>query len=350
MARFAAAHPLPTLLLLLCLGAGLAEADEAVRFDAPAVVGCLDVTPEVFREVNPGERLIEVHVPISSLIAYDQESRTLQFLYTLECLGGEETVVDYLPKTTLTSPVAGEIGVEQAEESSQGASLKLTGAHASAVTANGQATADRNERVSLKRKYALLPPLKLLAASGTTGRGAGVFFKLKPSGRSSLDGAKDFLLVLRVPADWRASHLRLTCESLVARSPGLSPLERPLVERSQSFQIAIHQEGDAAARWAAQQFAAAEQSLRRTAARDRKRIERAATPNLAHQFGQWLNVSDRQVPADWLSRLLSAPPEAEPAFLGSLPEEVREAAIQYLAAKRNLSQVGAAPHVTWRSR
>ncbi|MCA9268794.1 MAG: hypothetical protein KDA41_10005, partial [Planctomycetales bacterium] len=200
----------------MLVGAAAARADAPhVAFDVAPTVACRDVTPPEFAELHPDERLIEAPLAISSLLENGQESDLVEFLYVVDSPSQSMRVEDYLPKTTLATDVVGSIGVERHKDDSRTLGLNVAGdvSNHLKATATGNATHSRAE----KTVYERMPPLELLSASGTMQRGAAAYFKLKPSPRTSLEGAKEFLLVLRVPATWRGDFIRVQCDALGRR-------------------------------------------------------------------------------------------------------------------------------------
>ena len=119
--------------------------------------------------------------------------------------------VDYLPKTQLSSDVVGKVAVD----AKKGGSANIGGSLSARYDGIGAGSlnAGANKSSESHVRYELLPPLELLAASGTILRGYGAYFKLRPSKQTSLEGAKEFVCVLRVPAAWQAGTVTIRCEA-----------------------------------------------------------------------------------------------------------------------------------------
>lgn len=317
----------------LVFSAGFAlAAGPAVRFDMAGAIPARDVTTHEFAAANPGERLIEVSLQISSLIEHRAESSLLQFLYRVETPHQSFEVFDYLPKTTLTTEYAGPIGHAKSQEKAESGGINLSGSYQDIVT--GSAQASRSWKATSSVRYDLLPPLELLAASGTTHRGSGVFFKLKPSPRSSLEGAKEFVVVLRVPANWRADCIWVTCEALAEGGRNSFGMEGSPSRIVQSFVSPLYQEGDEEAKRAAQRLARNEGMLRDAAVRYAGAIRDKASGNWPLQVGVFLSVSEPKIPDGWLDRLVAAPAGADvEVYTRNLPPAVRSPADDYVSAK-----------------
>ncbi len=332
--------PVVILLFIFC-GAwpsAAAGAGPCVEFDVSYLVGCRDVTPPEFAEVNPQEKLIEAKFQVSSLIAASREDDLVQYLYRIESPRQTFQVVDYLPKTTLSTDVAGNLNIKKQQEKSSSIGITVSGHYDKLIT--GNATGSHGVSKSSSVQYELLPPLTLVAAAGTTRRGSGAYFKLKPSKRTSLEGAKDFMLVLRVPRSWRADYVLVHCEALARRRDFARALAGPAVCGRASLLVALYQEGDAQAKSIAARLTLAERTLRQAAESQRGEIQSRAYPTAIHQFGGMLSVVDPKIPPTWLARMVEDPGASEIERYGPyLPEEVRTAALEYGDAKAELERL-----------
>jgi len=312
-----------------------------VRFDMPGMIAAHDVTPLEFASANPGEKLVEVVLPISSLIGAEGDDRLLQFIYRLESPHSAFEVVDFLPKTTLTTRFASPIGHQRSQEQTNQLGLSLTGNYPPFVSSTGNA--GTSTKTSSSVRYELLPPLELLAASGTMERGSGVFFKLKPSPRTSLEGSKDFAMVLRVPANWRGDCLWVTCEALSHSRSALS-FESSTNRQRSEFVVALYLNGDEEAKRAATRLFREEQSLRRAASKHAEAIRGEAQGNWPQKIGVLLAVSEPRVAEDWLPRLIAAPAGADiDGLTRTLPPPVRTASGDYVSAKLALRALSGGP-------
>jgi hypothetical protein len=303
-----------------------------VRFDVSCTVACYDVTPPEFAVMNPHERLVEARFQVSSLVHEGSEDDLIQYFYSIECPERCAQIVDYQPQTTLATDYASNIGVEKKHENSKTLGAGLTGAFDSFVKASG--SAEMGVKDCSTMKYELLPTLELLAASGTIHRGYGVYFKLKPSPRTVLEGAKEFVLVLRVPRDWRGDYVYLRCEASGYRRGVVRPLDEQTRCGYRAFALALYAAGDEAAKHVAAGFVRAETELRRAAASNHSNIRKRSFPTVIHQFGALISVVDPKIPDSWLDRLLHSPAGTPiGGFENRLPPEVRAAAKQYVYSK-----------------
>lgn len=313
-----------------------AQGGPHVEFDISYMVGCLDVTPPEFAAVNPGERLVEARFQVSTFIGSGDPDDLIQYLYRVQSPRRSVEIVDYQPKTAMESRYAGNVGIENKSETSRSLGLNI-GAHDEHVLPiNGTLGGDLAVKTSGSVRYELLPPLELVAASGTMHRGSGAYFKLKPSGRTSLEGAKEFVLVLRVPNHWQGDYMHIRCEATGPERSLLSGGDQKSCGRA-DFMVALYQSGSETAKQAAERFANAESSLRYLAKQRDEEIDQLRYPTLAHRVGAMLDVYDPAVDSIWLEKLLFGPPDANAVALTShLPGPVQKRAKAYLAAKRHL--------------
>jgi hypothetical protein len=308
-----------------------------VEFDVVEVAACRDVTSTEFAAANPDEKLVEARIRVSSLVHPGREDDLLQLLYVLESPRRTLRVHDYWPKTQLESELAGNVSVESTRGRSSSLGLNVDASYGHLLAAD--AAASRGDTVSRAVRYELLPPLSVLAASGTTGRSTGAYFKLKPSPRTALEGDREFMVVVRVPADWRGDVLRLRVEAL-AEPRGLSrSLHSYAVCSVAHFTIGLYVQGDQPAKHLACQLVRQERRLRRLARTRREAIQQSQAPSLIHRIGQALSVVEPRVPSGWLETVVHGPPEQLLPFSRYLPADVRAAVADYVATRRQLDEL-----------
>jgi hypothetical protein len=311
-----------------------------VIFDVTPVVACRDVTPEEFAAANPDERLVEARLQVSSLIHSGDEDDLLQYFYRFVSPAQSLRFADYTPKTTLASDVAGNVSIEKKKETTKGIGMTLSGPSDLPIKVAGSGDVGAKSLDAVR--YDLVPPMTAVAASGTILRGYGVYFKLRPSRGTSLEGEKEFTLVLRVPRGWRNDFLHLSCTASGVQKGVVPPLNENIVSGRRQFLVALYAEGDAAAKTAAERLADAEWALVKTIAAHRREIENRCYPTIAHKVGMLLEVIPPNLPHDWAERVLYGPPLAETdPFTRRLPEEVREAVVEYTIARREFSSLPA---------
>jgi hypothetical protein len=327
-----------SLLLLCSVAAGADAAAPQVHFDTARVVACRDVSTEEFLAANPGERLLEVRLEVSSLIVHGREENLLQYYYQLTSPNRSLQVADYHPRTTAASEYVGNIGIEERAESSKSAGIAVTGAWDFLVKATG--SGDIGSKDSSSVRYELVPPQESLAASGTIYRGYGVYFKLKRMRQSLLEGSKEFVVVLRAPAGWRGDFMHLHCQA-VGRSRGVvKQLDEEKICGRNDFLIALHLEADERSKQTAEEFVDAAIQLRRAAALNERGIQRRRYPTVLHEFGGLFGAVEPKLSESWLRDVLYlAQDQGLEQVTDRLPDDVRAAAIDYVAARDELLQL-----------
>jgi hypothetical protein len=308
-----------------------------VRFDTLPVVECRDVTTDEFATTNPNERLVQARLEISSLITQGDEENLLQFFYRITSPHRGLQVVDYQPRTTAASDYAGNIGVEKRNESSRSAGLAVTGAFDPLIKITG--SGDLGSKNSSSVRYELVPPQESVAAAGTIARGHGVYFKLKRMRQALLEGAKEFVVTVRVPRSWRGDYVHVHCEAKGIQRGMFRQLDEEVVCGQGDFLVALCLAGDEPSKEAAGHFIESSRTLRQAAARYRGRIRKQQFPSMLHELGVVLGATRPKLSESWLSEVLYAPRSQQLQRLTSrLPDNVREVAVAYLAAREALWQ------------
>ena len=310
-----------------------------VHFDVAETVACQPVeVAEESGQLSGGEMLITAKFEVSSLIRLGREDDLLQFLYVVESPQRTAQVVDYAPRTQLATSVAGHVNVQRQTERSNSLGLNAT-AQVSPLL-SGSTNGSTGSKVSASTHYELLPPMELLAASGTIARGTAVYFKLKPSTQTSLDGSRQFSVVLRVSRDWRADYVRLRCIAFGRHGGGLSPSDGEPICGSSEFLVGIYREADPQAQAAAQQLARAERTLKTLARTRHKAIDRQRYGSVTDMLAIRLNLSQPRIPDEWLQQVLRGEStQRQYGFQQHLPDDVRQAVQDFTDARWKLHQL-----------
>lgn len=301
--------------------------ETTVQYDVGQTVACHDITTAEFLAEHPEERLWEAKVDVSSLIQGD-ESTLRHYFYQVDAINHHIVFVDYLPRTTVADAYANPVDVEQKREKTNSVGVSVSW---DSLVRLGPSASSANKKTTQIR-YSLLPPKEQVAASGTRRRSRGVYFKLRRSSQHTLEGAKEFALVFRAPASWRAGAMLLRCQAEGQRK-AMFRSERYLAG-SGMFMLAMYQAGDEQARGAASEYARAELKLRRAAHQARDAIAKQQRPSSRFLLS---DAAPARIPAGWLERLLISPDEANwPDYAEHMPPRVRESGEEFLAAKHQL--------------
>lgn len=303
---------------------------QCVRFDVPHTAAAEDITTPEFLAVSPGEKLVRIRLPISSLVQLETESPLLQYLYSISGTTQHPfTVVDYAPKTTLTTDVNGFIATEHGNEEST--SIGVNALVPREIPLKADATAKHNTGHHASERMERLPPKQLLSASGTMHRGTSVYFKLKPSSQTTLEGDKHFEIVARVKDSWRASMLYVRCSAFTKPKQGGFSEKSSNVCGQRGFVVGVHLAGDELARSRVQRLAESQSQLHVLADQHSRFIEEKRFPSIGHKFGAMLSVVKPRIPDHWLNQLLTSG-DFHP-FERHLPQSIRAAATDYRQAR-----------------
>jgi hypothetical protein len=228
-----------------------AAGDDAIHFDVPAAVACCDLTPADCDSAS-GDRLVCAEFDIT----LEDRDGVLDQLQELSIAvypkSAEFQVVDFSPRTLMHSPIEGTIAIEDQDQHDLTLGIDLKGGDGQ--WASGVARAGAGKKQSTTQRYQRWPEKYALISAGTIHRGSGVFFKLKPSGQTTLEGAHRISITFRVPADWRGGLLRVDCRAS-ARKQWFPGVTDDYVAGNQQFVVALYLEGDSGARQSALTYA-----------------------------------------------------------------------------------------------
>jgi hypothetical protein len=245
------------LVIILAASAPVVRAGNAplLEFDVPFAVSCRSIASADAAKKHPGQDLIEVEIPITARLLSQAEKDIKQCVYALvdPTEPGTLTVLDWLPRTELQTEFAKPIQFNNEHTAKIGINMSAR----YFVTAAGDAMGQLKSGVA----YELLPPRETVLASGTIRSGHGVYFKLKPSTQTTLEGMKLFSAICAVPRGWRGGCLELRCQA-IGLDRGMVPLLDRQVESSVAiFCLALYLEGDSEAEKLADRVANCQQEL-----------------------------------------------------------------------------------------
>jgi hypothetical protein len=228
--------------IYLVPGYAVARDDSGARWEIETLVAASDVTTPESLAADPGGRLVEVRVRVTLLNSPASGHEIVELVTRLESPARTAQVVDYLPRTTMSTDIAGAMQAQRRDHSSRWLDFQLQGF--APLLAGGPA------RGSVRG--AADTPQEWRVASGVSNGGFGAYFKLRGDARSTLEGGHEFTLVLRVPRAWRGDWLVVRCEAY-AREPSFMPggESRRLVASRRS-PVVIYSSHDPGAREAAE--------------------------------------------------------------------------------------------------
>jgi len=256
-----AGRPLATLTLALvlapaALSTGRAPAAEPLlSFDFGRTVECRDVTSPEFSEARPDQRLVQCTLRLSVSLEAGDINDVQAIRVEITDVDRRLRVFDFAPSTRLESALVGDIEWSRTTETSQSFTASLGGelpACIGGVVAHVAPTlgAAKGGKEIVTEKQRRVAPQQAVVASGTIDHEHGVFFTLRPSPTSSLEGVHELSVQFIVPAAWRGDAVRISCRATGQQK--LLWMKQQKVWAEKSTAVALYQSGDNAARRAAE--------------------------------------------------------------------------------------------------
>lgn len=208
-------HSSSVLSLFVLLLPTAADAGEppVVQFDLPQQL----VAHEVVEPDAPCLfRLIEITVPVSTRVATGDVGKVREITVEIDGSCAGLRVHDFAPQTTLGSELAGDIQVTTTTEKAMSFDASLGGQSPIPVGdvvahVTPSISAGNKNRTAETKTSSRLAPKRPIVVSGTLNESRGVFFQLRPSSQTTLEGQQQLSVVFRVPDDWSAGHLDVRC-------------------------------------------------------------------------------------------------------------------------------------------
>jgi hypothetical protein len=228
-------------------------ADPVLSFDFSRTLACRDATPEELGEHYPDVRVVECTLRLSVYL----ESGDIGEVEAIRVEIGDDDarlrVHDFAPRTRLESEFAGEIEWTKTTESSHslggslGGELPCLGGVKANVTPSINGGIGGKEIVTESQKR--IAPKQVAVASGTLNEEHGVFFILRPTPTSTLEGVHELSVQFVVPADWRGDAVRVNVQATGQQKTLWITQQKTWAKKSTG--VVLFSEGDAAARRAA---------------------------------------------------------------------------------------------------
>lgn len=193
--------------------------DAGVRgeFDFPLEVAAV-AAPRHAVSAESSARCYEVTIPVSFRTIKGSAGDVLQIEIELIIEDDDVLILGYEPQTTLSGDVIGEIEetvtTEQAKglNAAVGASVPIPGLKAAQI--GPSVNASDSERTVRTQKTRRRPQLAAIVVSGSTARGRGVFFQLRPAPDLTLEGAHYLTLHLAAPGGLAAAAVAIKCRAV----------------------------------------------------------------------------------------------------------------------------------------
>lgn len=186
-----------------------------LEFDLPERVLCREVTSADYLPATPGDRLIEVRVPVSVVVLKGDVQRLSEVIVEIDGEAAGLTVHDFSPDTQLVAREGVQtMEVKRTEKLSRATDASLGGmlpASGGTATLTPTIAAGKSKSSASTITETRLPPKHAVLVSGAVNRRQGVYFKLRQSSQTTLEGEHELTVVFVAPADWEGGVLRVEC-------------------------------------------------------------------------------------------------------------------------------------------
>lgn len=224
-----------------------------VAFDFGRIAECVEIVGDDVL-LTPGEKLVELKLRISVHLLAGKIGDVEEVRIEVGDRENRMRVHSFSPCTQMASHFGGDIEWSKTIEEGHSLEASLGGelptpvggliAHVTPTISGGKTNSEKTTEKQLR-----LSPKFAVVASGTIGQEHGVFFKLRSSSQSSLEGTHDLTVRFVVPEKWRGDSVRVCCQA--------TGTEKVLWMKQQATwahtcgPVALYLAGDAEARQAA---------------------------------------------------------------------------------------------------
>ena len=240
------------------------QAQELIRVDVPALAeGRKLVSPfaEGAEAGTASEKLVQLSLPVSVWLDPSARDSFYDVEFKVSWARSLYPLVDYWPKSSLQSEIAGVVLTEQHSEKRLSGGVATDGLlQTFATVANASGALEQQ----VNRRYAEIPDREPLVESGPTERSTGAFFRFHDSRQVIVEGGRELQLLYRLPQTWRAGLMIV--ETRVYQRVGLGV--EPRVSYQRRFTLPVHLAEDESAKLQAVAYIQAESQLRSLWERD----------------------------------------------------------------------------------
>lgn len=286
-------------------------------------------------------KLVDVQLDVSALFTPGDAAIVTEYTVRVVSRHEEVQVADFAPRTEMQSDIFGAMQVSTQSDRMREAAIRGMGGYPGVGSAQGYAFYhDANQE---NVQYAKKPALEMVSAAGTLERRRGVYFKVRQSSQTTLEGARPFRIIFEVPNSWRADLLDVTIEAAGFEHAGS---KRQRVLSTEQFVVAIYLENDEQAARVARNYVRQQQSLQSFAKTFAKTIEQRSFPTPIHKLGAKLDIYQPSIPTNWLEDLIYQQGVSyNMTKLSHLPVDVRVAIMSYLDQKHLIESMSATREV-----
>jgi hypothetical protein len=187
-----------------------------VEFDFARAAACVDVTPTSPANQYAKIRFVKLNLPVSVRFHGLTMDEVDEIDIEISGAAAGLRVYDFAPTTQLASDVAQQIETTTTTKRARSLDGTLGGslpvpyaelvAHVSpSINAGISGSEVETERMNR------LPPMHAVVVSGTSSEGRGVFFKLKRSSQTTLEGVHGLSVTFAAPPSWRGGDVQVSC-------------------------------------------------------------------------------------------------------------------------------------------
>jgi hypothetical protein len=319
-------------MLAIVIGVGLVtEVCGQVAFDVNASAPVRSLHAHHAFSRVPDSRLVSLELDVSTLFQPGAENIVTEVMVQAVCRREDVIVVDYWPRTEMQSDIDGPVQIVQEKDHSRDANLRGFAGYPGVGSISGAMNQSEYQTQSIQ--FLQRPTRELAVASGTTNRQRGVYFKIRPSSQTTLEGSRRLGLLLAVPENWRADLIDVTIQAAGLET---SANRRESVVARESFVVAVYQENDAVASAAAAEYVRQQTNLVRCVKLYSKTIEQRSFPTAFHKIGAKLDLYEPQIPDNWLHTIVYKPGSLHHTRLSALPVDVRVAIMNFQDQKARM--------------
>jgi hypothetical protein len=300
-----------------------------VAFDVNPLVPARENSSIGLLSQLPNSRMVEIQLDVSALFTPGDSAIVTEYTVRIVSRHEDVQVADFSPRTEMQSEVFGPLQVSSNQDRVREAAVRGMGGYPGIGSAQGFAYYHDNQNETVH--YAKKPALEMVNASGTLERRRGVYFKVRQSSQTTLEGARPFRVVFEVPHAWRADLLDVTIEAAGLEHANS---KRSRVLSTQQFVVALYQEYDEHAARISGNYVRQQESLKQYAKTFARTIEQRIFPTPIHKLGAKLDIYEPPIPQQWLESLVYQQGVSyNLTKLSSLPVDVRVAIMNYLDQK-----------------
>lgn len=236
------------LLLGPVLAGGALAAEPNVEFDFARLAAYRVVEPCEVADFTDSEKLVEVVLPISVRFHGVPVDDVQEINVEIDASNTGLRVAGFAPTTELHSDVVQTIYVTTTTENARAMEATLGGEFpvpvgdvVSHVTPSVSAGVGKKETAT--ERLSRLPPKQAVVVSGTSSQGQGVFFKLKRSSQTSLEGVHEVTVRFVVPREWQGGAVRVACAARGQRK--VFWMDKPATLGQSTAVVELYEAGDA---------------------------------------------------------------------------------------------------------